>query len=440
MMLIPLAMLGLPGCFGRYTEHYRNRGQLGYFISRIAITSTILTLAASLSMFFFPEASSRMMFRTPDQIGIVYAMATSVLMVSASNFLISLMESLRQVRVVTVMRFITGTLFATVGVGLVLLFENAAVGATLGFGISALIGAIPAIWILVKYRSTLQNTGERLTHSAMWQRLAPFAMWMWATNFFNNCFELSDRYMLLYCSPVPADIAQGFVGQYHSGRQIPLLLVSLSFVLGGVLIPYMSAHWEEGRKKMACKQLIWSLKLLSLGFTVAGIAVQICAPFIFDTILEGRYEEGLSVLSMTLVYCIWFGLTTVAQNYLWVVEKGKWIALSVGVGLVLNLFLNWLLIPQHGVNGAVIATAASNAVLLVMVYAFNKLEGCPLGASVWWCSLIPVVLLFSVPVAIVSACVIAVVGWKTTLIFKDDEKTELTEIVAAKLRKFGIVK
>ena len=440
MLLIPLAMLGLPGCFGRYTEHYRTRGQLGYFISRIAITSTVLTLAASLSMLFFPEAFSEMMFRTSDQVLIVYAMAISVLMVSASNFLTSLMESLRQVRVVTLMRFITGMLFATIGIGLVLLFDDAAVGATLGFGISALLGVIPAIWILRKYRGTLQNTGERLTHSAMWRRLAPFALWMWATNFFNNCFELSDRYMLLYCSPVPADVAQGFVGQYHSGRQIPLLLVSLSFVLGGVLIPYMSAHWEEGRKKEASKQLIWALKLLSIGFTVAGIAVQIVAPFIFDTILEGRYAEGFSVLNLTLVYCIWFGLMTVAQNYLWVVEKGKWIALSVGVGLVINLFLNWLLIPQHGVNGAVIATAASNAILLVMIYGFNKLEGCPLEASVWWCSLIPVVLLFSVPVAIVSACLIAVAGWKTSFIFKDDEKTELAGIVADKLRKFGIGK
>lgn len=440
MMLIPFAMLGLPGCFGRYTEHYKNKGQLGYFLSRIGLVSTLLTLAASLAMFIFPESFSRMIFRSPDQVWVIYAMAASVLMVSISNFMTSLMESLRQVRVVTLMRFITGILFATLGVGLVLLMDDAAIGATIGFGLSSLIGAIPALYILFRYRDTLRNTGEYLNHSTMWKRLAPFAMWMWASNFFNNCFELSDRYMLLYCSPVSADAAQGFVGQYHSGRQIPLLLVSLSFMLGGVLIPYMSAHWEKGRKKEARQLLIWSLKLLSLGFTFAGIGVQLFAPYIFDTILEGRYDEGLSVLPLTLVYCIWFGLTSVAQNYLWVVEKGKWIALSVGSGLIVNLVLNWLLIPSMGVNGAVIATATSNALLLAMIYWFNGRHGCRIGPGVIYCSSFPLVLLLPVMFSIPLTLIMVFVGWKTTVVFSDGEKTEIGEMAGKALQKFGIGK
>jgi len=440
MMLIPLAMLGLPGCFGRYTEHYRTRGQLGYFISRIAVTSTILTLAASISMFLFPAAFSNLIFRSPDQTTVVYAMGAAVMMVSISNFLISLMESLRQVRLVTVMRFTGGILFATLGIGFVLLVEDAAVGATIGFGLSSLIGAIPGLWVLYKYRGTLENTGERLTHSKMWRRLAPFAMWMWASNFFNNCFELSDRYMLLYWSPVSADLAQGFVGQYHSGRQIPLLLVSLSFMLGGVLIPYMSAHWEQGRKKEACQQLTWALKLMCLAFTLVGVGIQICAPYIFETILEGRYDEGLSVLNLTMVYCIWFGLTSVAQNYLWVVEKGKWIALSMGGCLAVNLFLNATLIPHYGVSGAVFATATSNAMLLAMIYAFNKLEGCSVGWSVVGCSIVPMVLLLPVYASIALALVIAIAAWKTAFIFHEEEKSEIAKMVLSKLRKFGIGK
>ena len=215
MMLIPLAMLGLPGCFGRYTEHYRTRGQLGYFLKRIATTSTILTLGVSIAMFLFPESFSMMIFRTPERIMIIYSMGVAVLMVSFSNFMASLMESLRQVKVLTTMRFITGVLFATLGVAMVLVMPNATVGATIGFGVSSFIGTIPAIWILVRHKDVLKNTGEYLTHSTMWRRLAPFALWMWASNFFNNCFELSDRYMLLYCSPVSADLAQGLVGQYH---------------------------------------------------------------------------------------------------------------------------------------------------------------------------------------------------------------------------------
>jgi O-antigen/teichoic acid export membrane protein len=438
MMLIPFAMLGLPGCFGRYTEHYKNKGQLGFFLKRIAIASTLLTLFVSALMFLFPGSFSRMIFRSPDQVWIIYAMAASVLMVSVSNFLISLMESLRQVRIVTLMRFIGGILFAVFGIGFIFLMEDAAVGATIGFGISSILGAIPAVFILYRYRDTLRNTGDFLEHSTMWRRLAPFALWMWASNFFNNCFELSDRYMLLYCSPVSADAAQGFVGQYHSGRQIPLLLVSLAFMLGGVLIPYMSAHWEKGRKKEACKQLVWALKLMSLAFTCGGIVIQLFAPFIFDTILEGRYDEGLSVLPLTLVYCIWFGLTSVAQNYLWVVEKGKWIALSVGGGLIINLLLNWLLIPALGVNGAVIATATSNAILLASIFYFNRREGCDVGKGVIYCSIFPLVLMLPVTYSICLTLVMAAVGLVTPIIFRAEEKAEIREMTGKALQKFGI--
>ncbi len=438
MMLVPLTVLGLPGCFGRYTEHYRNKGQLGYFVSRIGAASIFLTLMTSILLFLFPESFSRLVFRASDQTSIIYAMAFCVACVSVSNFLTSLMESLRQVRVVTLMRFITGMLFATLGLGLIFITPDAAVGATIGFGISCLLGAIPAIWILFRYRDTVKNTGEYLTHSTMWRRLAPFALWMWASNFFNNCFELSDRYMLLYFSPVTAEQAQGLVGQYHSGRQIPLLLVSLSFVLGGVLIPYMSAHWERGDKDAACKQLTWSLKLMCLAFTIAGIGVLIFAPFIFETILEGRYSEGLAVLPMTLVYCIWFGLTSVGQNYLWVAEKGKWIALSVGVGLVSNLVLNGLLIPPLGVSGAVIATAISNALLLAVIYFFNYIFGCKANPGIWYCAFIPLVLLLPTALAAALALVIAVVGWKTQLIFQVEEKAEIGVLVGNTIRKFGI--
>ena len=438
MMLIPFAMLGLPGCFGRYTEHYRTRGQLGYFLSRIATTSAILTLGVSMAMFLFPESFSMMIFRSPERVMIIYAMGVAVLMVSFSNFMASLMESLRQVKVLTMMRFITGVLFATLGLGMVLLMPNATVGATIGFGISSLIGTIPAVWIMLKHRDTIQNTGEYLTHSTMWRRLAPFALWMWASNFFNNCFELSDRYMLLYCSPISADLAQGLVGQYHSGRQIPLLLVSLSFMLGGVLVPYMSAHWEQGRKDEARKQLKWALKLMCLAFTFGGIVIELFAPFIFDTILEGRYEEGLQVLPMTMVYCIWFGLTCVAQNYLWVVEKGKWIALSVGLGLSINLALNWLLIPTMGVQGAVIATATSNGLLLATIYTFNRFAGCKMEASIWYCSAIPLILLLPPYLALGIAVAIALAGWKSSSIFGEDEKAEIVSLGAKALQKFGL--
>jgi len=435
MMLIPLAVLGLPGCFGRYTEYFRQRGQLGYFVKRIAVTTITLTLVAAAAMVALPETFSQIIFRSPEFTGIVYAMAFCLVMVSISNFVVSLLESLRQVRMVTLIRFLIGILFATVGLGMVVCFENAAVGAAVGFGISSLVGLIPGIWLLRNISGTMANDGDVLGHRQMWARLAPFAAWLWASNFFNNCFELSDRYMLLYCAPVSSELAQGLVGQYHSGRTIPLVLISLAAMLGGVLLPYMAAHWEKDEKEKACNQLRWTLKLMSLAFTAVGVAILVAAPFIFDTILQGRYEEGLSVLPMTLVYCIWFGLYTVGQDYLWVAEKGKYTAASVLVGLLLNLLLNWLLIPVWGVSGAVLATTISNAFLMVLIFLCNHYFGCKCDRGIWFCASVPILLLLPPMLAAIAAAVVAFVGWKTDIIFRSDEKQEVAGLIEKMIAK-----
>jgi O-antigen/teichoic acid export membrane protein len=55
MLLAPLAVLGLPGCFSRYTEFYRHRGQLRTFIQRIAVISLALTMGLVSAMIMFQK-------------------------------------------------------------------------------------------------------------------------------------------------------------------------------------------------------------------------------------------------------------------------------------------------------------------------------------------------------------------------------------------------
>ena len=105
MLLAPLAVLGLPGCFGRYTEFYRNRGQLKSFISRIAWISAVMTGLLAIAMIVAPQWFSEVIFGSKEQVQLVLFLSGTIAVVSASNFLSSLMESLRQVRVVTAMRF-----------------------------------------------------------------------------------------------------------------------------------------------------------------------------------------------------------------------------------------------------------------------------------------------------------------------------------------------
>ncbi len=439
MLLAPLAALGLPGCFGRYTEYYRNRGQLKTFVLRIASISLVMTGLLSITMIALPENFSEIIFGSARQVELVMFLGVTIVVVSVSNFLCSLMESLRQVRVVTAMRFITGMLFAVVGVYFISTWQNKAAAAAASYAVACVFGTLPAVWVFWKFRDAGLDSAERthLPHVEMWKRIAPFAAWLWASNFCHNFFEVSDRYMLIHWSSQAHDIAQGFVGQYHSGRVVPLLLVSVATMLGGVLMPYMSAHWEAGKREKAVEQLNWTVKLLSLSFTAGSILVLLFSPVLFDWILQGRYNDGLRVLPLTLVYCIWFCLFVVGQDYLWVAEKGKWAAFSIFAGLVVNIVLNMLLIPQLGLPGAVIATTLGNALNVVMVFGFNHLFGCRTNTGIWLCALMPLILLTNAWASILAILTVVFLTWQTQWFFTNSEKASLTATCGGALKKIG---
>ena len=436
MLLAPLAVLGLPGCFGKFTEHYRTRGQLQTFIRRIAWISAATTLMMSAAILLFPAQFAYILFRDPQQVTLVRFLGVAILLVSASNFLTSLMESLRQVRVVTIMRFVTGVLFAIVGTAMLNVWEDGASAATVGFAISCGIGSLPAIWILWKYREGLANDGEQLTQSHMWKRIAPYAVWLWATNLLANLFEVSDRYMLIHWSDLPANLAQGSVGQYHSGRVVPLLMISVAAMLAGVLLPYLSQAWEAGNKAQVKKQLNWTIKLISLFFTTGGVLILLLSPILFGWILQGRYDGGLSVLPLTLVYCIWFGMATVGQDYLWVAEKGKWVALVAGISLLVNVVLNMVLIPLIALQGAVLATLIGNATALILIYFLNQKFECKTDTGVWLTAALPLILLLDKELAVLTLIVILVVSVMTELVLSKEEKSDLSKLITDKLGKF----
>ncbi len=422
MLLAPLAVLGLPGCFGRFTEHYLSRNQFGIFVRRITLISCALTAMLAFTMYSFPAMFSQLVFRTPDCTGIINGMAFAVIMVAGSNFLSSLLESLRQVRLATLMRFVQGIGFAIFGTLLIVQWENSATGATFGFGIASFLACVPAVWFLANHRAGFQDSGKILSHVEMWKRIAPFAIWLWASNLVWNLFEVADRSMLVHWSDVSAMDAQGFVGQYHSGRVIPMLLVGLAAVLVGMMMPYITAVWEKGNRKDAGQLLTFSIKLVSLGFTAAALGILLFSPLLFEIVLQGKYDQGLAVLPLTFVFSIWFSLFMFGQIYLWVAEKGKLVFAVTSIGLVINLLLNGLLIPSFEIWGAISATTTATLFCLVATNFAISFAGCDLDRRFWVICFLPLIVLLPLAFAFVGLAIFVAVCISTTLLFSTEEK------------------
>ncbi len=403
LLVTPVMMLGIPGSLPRYSEHFRMRGHLPQFVRRLALTTFCLTVCFFFAVWLVPDSLAWFIFLEPANTNLIYSVGFAVGVISAFYFVNELLNGLRQVRVVSLMQFVQSISFTAIAIA-ALCMGYGLISIVLSFAAASLIALVPGLWVLRKGWRGLPASDTPFKAPAMWKRMLPYAAALWAMNLLCNTFDLSDRYMILHFTPGGEEVGQSAVGQYHSGRMFPVLIISLGAMISGVLMPYLSADWEQGKRQAVRDRLRRVLLGVSAFFTFCGIATMVLAPWMFSVLLQGRYDDGLTLMPMAFVFCTWSATATIAEVYLLVVEKGKYIAIATGVGLAANIALNALLLPIWGLHGAVVATLASHGVVLLGVWVAMAKTGFKFDRTVLYVTLMPATLLAGPWIA--AACVL----------------------------------
>jgi polysaccharide transporter, PST family len=428
MLAAPLALLGIPGSFGRYIEHYRQRGQLRTFLRRSTWICALASGVCVIAVAIWPSWFSSLIFGRPDLISLVIVVAATLASVIAFNYLVTLFTALRKVRMVSAMQFLNTVLFAAIALTLLMTFPPSGLSVIVAFGAASLITAVFATWRLLPiWRETPLDAGV-LSHSTLWRKLLPFAFWWWMMNWISNVFEIVDRFMIVHYSGLNDLAALDMVGQYHSARVLPVLFIGVADMLASLVTPHLTADWEAGRRNVVSQRLNTIVKVFALGMVVASALLLVIAPTLFGTVFKHKFTGGLDILPMALAACIWTGVASVMNNYLWCAEKSHHLSLSLGAGLVLNIVLNLVLLPAFGLQGVAIASAASKAVSLVLLlwiaakYDWQSDRGLVLVA------LLPLLLPLG-PWLTLLVAILAVAGYLPTLPFlRHDEQAFLIEM------------
>jgi len=371
----PIAVLAVPGAFGRYLEHYRQQGQLRVFIRRTAVLCASAVALAVVVAIAARGWFSELVFGTPEHFDLVVLAAFSLAALAGYNFTIELFTALRNVRAVSLLQMLHSVAFAVLGIWLLVGWRNSAAGVLVAYGASCLVALGVACWWLTRSWRCSPRFGEPVAHRALWGKMMPFAGWILLSSFLANSFQIADRYMIVHHSGMPSAEALAQVGAYHSSRVVPLLLLSIAVMLGTMATPHLSHDWESGRRERVDARLRLYVKLVGFGLFAAAVAVLFIAPVLFHVGFRGKFSGGLAVLPWTLCYCLWFGMVMLLENYLWCAERARLAGLALGAGLAVNVGLNLLLLPPLGLLGAVLATTVANLVALALVCWFNHRLG-----------------------------------------------------------------
>jgi O-antigen/teichoic acid export membrane protein len=382
LLAAPVAVLGLPGCFGRYLEHYRSRGQTKVFLRRIGWCVLGLACASTAIVYVGRAWFGELVFGHAAE-ELAAWLAVCLVMLIAYNFLCELFGGLRMFRLVSVLQFVQSAAFAAFGIALVLGWNAGTRSLLIAFAAACLAcNVLGLVWARQAWKSLGQPTAA-LAARTMWARLLPFAAWLWATNWLANVFDVADRYLLLHFSSLDAVAAAEAVGNYHAARVLPLPMVGLATLVQSALLPHLSHDWESGRRNVVGRRLNLALKLLGLGFLAGGALLLVAGPWVFAAALEDKYSGGLEILSGTIAYLAWAALINVAANYLWCAERPGLVCLALASGLAINVPLNILLVPHFGLWGAVLATGAARLAALGALLLLSRRLGMHIEPATW---------------------------------------------------------
>ncbi|MCA9129529.1 MAG: oligosaccharide flippase family protein [Planctomycetales bacterium] len=434
---VPLALLGLPGGFGRFVEHYRRQNHLGDYLVNVLCVTSLGLLVISVWMLWAPNSFSWLVFHQAAAGSYVIWCLVTFISLVVFSVVYEIVAALREVRVMSLMQFLQSTVFALIGLPLIatygdwlLLLPSYAIACSL----ASLLG-IAVLWR--GYGSELVPRGS-LDRCAMWSRIIPFAASLWLMNFLSNLFEVSDRYMLLHLCSGGVEAGQAAVGQYHCGRILPNLFVSIALMLSGVLLPYMSADWESGRREQIAASMRQMIQSTCMAFMAISIGALSFAPLVFQYGLGGRYGAAESLLPLALAHVIWVSIFLIAETYLLCAERGRQLIQVLVAGLCVNVALNWWLIHAYGLIGAVAATSIAGLFTLLLLFGTLSRNGCSVDVATVVLCCTPIAVAFGAIPAALILCIVVVVAGRTNWLLSDADRQQIDRALLPRLKRWGV--
>lgn len=380
----PLVVLGIPGSFGRYIVQFQLRGQQSTFLRRTAFSCGLLSLVGAGSLYVWRGSLSEVIYGDRRSAELLGLLAFGLPAVVFFNFACCWFSGLRLNRIVVRLQFAQSVFFAALSAYLLLATSPSAGDVIMAYLMACLLACLLG-WDYL--RLSTKNGKHGSTDSAavpIWNRIIPFALWIWASNLFVNLFAICDRLLIVNFADVSSVTARQWVGQYHSARILPVLLVAVGGMVGSMLTPYLSHDWEHGRRDRVFVTLNVGLKSMAIFGYGVSLCVLLLAPYLFSNLWQEKFASGEKLLPLTLTYCNWAALTLVAQKYFWCLEKTWLSSTAMLVGLFVNAGIGFLLLPHFGVGGVVVSTMAAHCCVLATVCLCCHLFGMRLDRGVFW--------------------------------------------------------
>jgi O-antigen/teichoic acid export membrane protein len=358
LSLIPGSLLGTSVV--RFFAAYEQRSKLGSFYNTL-IKGTIACVGGITIIFF----GILQLVRTAITLELYHLMSIGVLLfilTSIFGILLHLLNAKQKATAYSCFSIWQVGVGLVFGVAIVLLLKQG-IGGLLWGSIGAFVIALPFLFHIAFGRAPREGTFSKSIAIEMTKYGGPLiivglAAWI---------LSLSDRYIIgLYRGSYEIGL---YSASYAFGEQTIIMLWSLSMLAG---YPLIVNSWET-QGKAATQDFVGKLTryYLLIGFP-AALGISILAKPIIAIFTAPAYHEGYRIVPLVVFGAFLLGLQWWAQQGLLLYKRTNIITYAVvGAGL-LNIGLNFLLVPEYGYIAAAATTFVSYAFLLMLMIIVSR--------------------------------------------------------------------
>lgn len=322
------------------------------FIIRI-IGSLILIFISQITLYVCGKANALYQI-----LGIIYS---SSMIFKAFEVIEYYLQSKMKLKVTSIIRFITAILVAVIKL-LVIKFDFGMIGLTLSYLFDSVIAAI-LFFIYFK----IKNNEKMKVEKKYAKELLSKCWYIAVSSLLTTLYMRIDQVMLgsMLVDKTENGIYAAAVKIAEMWYFIPLALIT-SFQ--PVIVAKKNAKEEEDYMKFMQKLY----DVVAIIGIICGIGITLFGRIAVNILYGAEYIASYKVL----IISVWAGLfaTINCARMIWLISENlqKYTICYTSIGVILNIVLNIVLIPQIGAIGAAIATLISQVVTNVFVLMLFK--------------------------------------------------------------------
>lgn len=161
------------------------------------------------------------------------------------------------------------------------------------------------------------------------------------------------------------------VGLYVAVYRIILFLTSIRLIAVDAVFPSMSRAFIKSKEEL--KSIVRLSQKAAIMFAIPiGIGGTILAPKVINLLYGETYMSAVPAFYILIWTFVAQGINFVFPQLEIACNKQNVYMKIMALGVLLNIVLNFLLIPGHGIVGAATATVAADILALVLFYAASR--------------------------------------------------------------------